>query len=136
MRKSILVLGILLAVVAVGSAWIDEGEVVQLTTWDARAHEHETDLWIVDLDGRRYVRADLPGADWLERLQARPEAELRRNGEALRVNARVVEDPALREAVARAMTAKYGLLDRLTGVLRNEDSVVLVVLEPIPTASR
>jgi hypothetical protein len=135
-RQIILILGILLAIVALGSASIDEGEVVQLMTYDARAHPHETDLWIVDVDGRRYVRADLPSADWLERLHARPEAELRRDGVAERVTARFVDDPAVREAVARAMTEKYGLLDRLTGVLRNEDVVVPVILEPIPTASR
>ncbi len=136
MRQIILILGILLAVVALGSAWVDEGEVVQLTTYDARAHQHETDLWIVDVDGRRYVRADLPGADWLERLNAQPEAELRRDGVAERVIARSVDDPGVREAVARAMTEKYGFLDQLTGVLRNEDVVVAVTLEPIPTASR
>src|SRR3990172_5976447 len=52
MRQLTLILGLLLAVVAIGSGWIDEGEVVQLTTYDARAHGHETDLWIVDVDGR------------------------------------------------------------------------------------
>ena len=136
MRQIILVLGILLAVVAIGSAWVDEGEIVRLTTYDARAHPHETDLWIVDIDGRRYVRSDLPGADWLERLTANPEVELQRDSVTERMTARPVDDPALREAVAEAMAEKYGFLDRLTGVLRNEDIVVPVVLEPIPTASR
>ena len=136
MRQIILVLGILLAAVAIGSAWVDEGEVVQLTTYDAREHPHETDLWIVDIDGRHYVRSDLPGADWLERLTANPEVELQRDSVKERMTARRVDDPALREAVARAMAEKYGYLDRLTGVLRNEDIVVPVILEPIPTASR
>jgi hypothetical protein len=136
LRQTILILGILLAVVAIGSGWLDEGEVVQLTTYDARAHAHETDLWIVEVAGRRYVRADLPGADWLERLRAHPEAELRRDGEQERVTARPVDDPAMREAVARAMSEKYGFVDDLVGILRNEASVVPVLLEPVPTASR
>jgi len=136
LRQIILILGILLAVVAIGSGWIDEGEVVQLTTTDARAHEHETDLWIVDVEGRRYVRADLAGADWLERLRAHPEAGLRRDGVQERVSARPVDDPAVREAVARAMAEKYGFVDDLVGILRDEDAVVPVILEPIPTASR
>jgi hypothetical protein len=135
-RQIILVLGILLAVVAIGSAWIDEGEVVQLTTYDARAHPHETDLWIVDIDGRHYVRSDLPGADWLERPEANPDAELERAGAKERVRARSVDDAAIRAAVARAMAEKYGFLDQLTGVLRDEEVVVPVILEPIPTASR
>ncbi len=136
MRQIILVLGILLAVVAIGSAWIDEGEVVQLTTYDARAHPHETDLWIVDVDGRRYVRSDLPGADWLERLSANPEVLLQRDSVKEHVMARPVDDPAIREAVDRAMAEKYGFLDRLTDILRDEDVVVPVLLEPIPAASR
>ena len=136
MRQIILVVGILLAVVAIGSAWIDEGEVVQLTTYDARAHPHETDLWIVEVDGRRYVRSDLPGADWLERLSANPEVLLQRDSVKEHVMARPVDDPAIREAVDRAMAEKYGFLDRLTDILRDEDVVVPVLLEPIPAASR
>ena len=136
MRQLILTLGILLAAVAVGAGVIDEGEVVQLTTYDARAHAHETDLWIVEVDGRRYVRADLPGADWLERLRAHPEVMLRRDDVEERVNALPVEDPGVREAVARAMAEKYGFVDDLVGILRDEAAVVPVILEPIPTASR
>ncbi len=136
MRQIILILGILLAAVALVSAWIDEGEVVQLTTYDDRKHEHETDLWIVDVDGRSYVRADLPGADWLERLRENPEAQLRRGGAEARVTAHPVEDPALREAVAQAMAEKYGLVDELIGAIRDDDEAVAVALEPSPAASR
>lgn len=136
MRQIILTLGILLAAVALVSGWIDEGEVVQLTTYDARRHEHETDLWIVDIDGKSYVRADLPGADWLERLRQNPQVELLRDGALERVTARPVEDPAVRAAVARAMTEKYGLVDELVGAIRDDDEAVAVLLEPAPTAPR
>lgn len=131
MRQLTLILGILLACVAVGSAWIDEGEVVELTTFDARDHPHATELWIVDVGGRRFLRADLPGAAWLARLRARPEGELRRDDQSLRVRALPVEDAAVREAVERAMAEKYGLLDRLVGVLRDDDRAVPVVVEPL-----
>ena len=134
MRQLILILGVLFASVAVGSMWIDEGEVVQLTTFDARDHEHETDLWIVEVDGARYVRADLPGADWLERLRARPEAELRHNGSEESVRATPVDDPAVRVAVEQAMASKYGLVDRLVGVIRNESKAITVRIEPIAAA--
>jgi hypothetical protein len=136
MRQLILILGLLLATVAIASSWVDEGEVVQLTTFDAGDREHETDLWIVDVDGRLYVRADLPGADWLERLRAKPEAELRRNGDHERVRAAPVDDPEVRAAVERAMAAKYGLLDRLVGVIRDEAKAVTVRIEPIASAAR
>jgi hypothetical protein len=133
-RQLTLILGLLLAVVAIGSGWIDEGEVVQLTTFDDADRGHETDLWIVDVDGRTYLRADLPGAEWLARLRANPEAELRRDGGRERVRAAVVEDPELRSAVERAMAEKYGLADRLVGVIRDEAKAVPVLLEPIPAA--
>jgi hypothetical protein len=136
MRQLTLILGLLLAVVAIGSGWIDEGEVVQLTTYDARTHGHETDLWIVDVDGRLYLRADLPGAEWLERLRANPEAELRRDGTHERVRAAPVDDPAVRGAVDRAMAAKYGLVDRLVGAIRNDDKTIPVLLEKIPAEPR
>jgi hypothetical protein len=139
MRQLILILGLLLAAVAITSGWIgwiDEGEVVQLTTYDGRAHGHSTDLWIVDVDGRLYLRADLPGADWLERLRANPEAELRRDGTHERVRAVPVDDPAVRSAVDRAMAAKYGLVDRLVGAIRNDDRTTPVLLEPIPAGPR
>jgi len=136
MRQLTLILGLLLAVVAIGSGWIDEGEVVQLTTYDARAHGHQTDLWIVDVDGRLYLRADLPGAEWLARLRANPEAELRRDGTHERVRAAPVDDPAVRSAVDRAMAAKYGLVDRLVGAIRDDDRTTPVFLEPIPAEPR
>jgi hypothetical protein len=131
MRQLTLILGLLLACVAVGSAWVDEGEVVKLTTFDAHARAHETELWIVDVDGRRYLRADLPGAEWLARLRERPEAELRSDGTSERVRALPVEDAAVREAVERAMAEKYGILDRLVGVVRDEARVVPVAIEPL-----
>lgn len=136
LRLIVLTLGILIAIVALGAGAIDEGEVVQLTTWDARAHAHETDLWIVDIDGQRYLRADRPGADWLERLRAHPEVRLRRDDTEERLSARPVEDPAVRAEVARAMARKYGFVDDLVGILRSDDAAVAVILEPIPTASR
>jgi hypothetical protein len=136
MRQLTLVVGLLLALVAIGSGWLDEGEVVHLTTYDARAHEHETELWIVDVDGRSYLRADLPGADWLDRLRAHPEAELQRNGSKERVRAVPVDDPVLRAAIGRAMAEKYGFVDRLVGAIRDDDRAVAIRIEPILTDPR
>jgi hypothetical protein len=136
MRQLTLIVGLLLAIVAIGSGWIEEGEVVELTTFDARAHGHETDLWIVEVAGRSYVRADLPGAAWLARLRANPEIELRRNGSKERLRAAPVEDPSLRTAVDDAMAAKYGFANRLLGAIRNDERAVAVLLEPIPAETR
>jgi len=132
MRLLTLGLGLLLASLAVGSAWVHEGEVVTLTTWDAGDHARRSRLWIVEVDGAPYLRADLPGARWLSRLRKRPQVEVQRDGARARYQAVPVDDPAVREAVAQAMAAKYGLLDDLLGVVRDEDDAQAVRLDPIP----
>jgi hypothetical protein len=133
MRKLTLCIGLLLAALAVGSAWVHEGEVVTLTTWDAGDHPRRSRLWIVEVDGAPYLRADLPGASWLARLRARPQVEVQRNGERARYQAVPVDDPAVREAVARAMAAKYGLLDELLGaVVRDDGRAQPVRLDAVP----
>ena len=131
MRQLTLCIGLALAALAVGSAWLREGEVVTLTTWDAGEHARQSRLWIVEVDGRRYLRADLPGARWVERLRARPEVELQRDGSRERYRAVPVDDDAVREAVGVAMGAKYGLVDDLVGALRDDDHALPVRLDPI-----
>ena len=131
MRQLTLCIGLVLAALAVGSAWLREGEVVTLTTWDAGEHARRSRLWIVEVDGRRYLRADLPGARWVERLRARPVVELQRDGTRERYRAVPVDDDALREAVGVAMAAKYGLVDDLVGALRDDDRALPVRLDPI-----
>jgi hypothetical protein len=48
-----------------------------------------------------------------------------------------VDDAAVREAVADAMAAKYGLLDDLLGaLLRDESEVLPVRLDPVASRDR
>lgn len=131
MRQLTLCIGLLLAVLAVGSAWVHEGEVVTLTTWDAEQHPRRSRLWIVEVDGARYLRADLPGARWVTRLRARPMVELQRDGTRERCQAVPVEDAAVRDAVAKAMAEKYGVLDDVLGAIRDDDDTLPVRLDPI-----
>jgi hypothetical protein len=112
--------------------WVDEGEVVTLSTFDSREKAVHTDLWIVDIEGRAYVRAADAESDWLERLKAHPEGQLRRKGKDSRVRAVPSADPAMREAVNRAMRRKYGSVDRVVSWLRDRSNSVPVRLEREP----
>ena len=55
---------------------IPQGEVVTLHTSDANGDLQQTQLWIVDIEGQRYLRAVDPDSEWLSRLRADPNVEL------------------------------------------------------------
>lgn len=126
-------MAIALAVLAIG--WVDEGEVATLAITDAQARVFETKLWIVDLDGAVYVRSGAADAHWLERLEGHPQARLARNGGSVSVRGTAVADPAVRDAVNRAMSRKYGHFERVLRWLRGPAGSVPVRLDPV-TASR
>jgi hypothetical protein len=125
--------------------WVEEGEVATLVTFDSKRHAIHTDVSIVDVEGPTYVRAaDAetdwlaadPDTDWLERLLARPEVQLRRDGMVSRVRGVPSDDPAVREAVNRAMRRKYGSVDRVVAWVRDRSRCVPVWLEPLSSTSR
>ena len=55
-------------------------EVVELHTLDATGEELTTRLWIVDHEGRPYLRGD-DGSGWVKRLRASAQVSLTRSGE-------------------------------------------------------
>ena len=109
--------------------------VATLVTFDSRQQAFDTDLWIVDIEGRTYVRAADLESDWLERLLARPELQLRRNDTFSRARGVPSDDPAVREAVNDAMRRKYGSVDRVVGWVRDRSRCVPVWLEPLSPTS-
>jgi hypothetical protein len=123
--------GVAVVTVVLATIWVEEGEVATLVTFDSREHAFDTDVWIVDVEGRTYVRAADAEADWLERLLARPEGQLWRNGIVSRVRGAPSEDQAVREAVNGAMRRKYGGVDRVVGWVRDRSRCVPVWLEPL-----
>lgn len=128
------------AVVVIASLLVPEGEVVTLNVLDAKGRSHPTQLWIVELDGRSYLRAAAPDNGWLERLRSEPRAILSRAGEEHPVTAKVLPEGLVRERVNRAMAEKYGASDRLYSALFDRSRSVPVQLEPrvvdAATASR
>ena len=80
-------------------------------------------------DGRLYLRAESPKAYWLERIRQRPEVELIQNGRRLSYRAKPSSDPALDQAVGRAMSEKYGRVDRMLTSVRDHSESVAILLE-------
>ena len=91
------------------------GEVVVLTTADANGAERRTELWVVDHEGSAWLRAGSAEASWLGRLRAHPEVELERGG--VSSSYRAVAVPEATDQINALMTEKYGVADRLVGIL-------------------
>jgi hypothetical protein len=119
----------LLFVLAVALASEYGGEVVHLYTQDHEGAERETSLWIVEDDGRLYLRAGNPSSGWLARLREHPEVEMERAGRRQRYRAVIAEEQRAR--VSHLMAEKYGWADWLIGLTRDEGGSVPVRLEPL-----
>ncbi len=119
MRKLILLAGVAVALLTSISLWFDEGEVVRLITTDENGNEFETGLWIVDLEGVSYLRAESKDAAWIERIRKRPDVQLDRTGRRTDYRAIPIGDDDTRDSVSRAMAEKYGRLDRAVALFRD-----------------
>lgn len=103
----------------------DKGEVVRLVTQDGSGEHRDTELWIAELDGQTYIRASNPNARWLARLQSKAPASIERDGHLVEIETIVDDDPQIRERLSRAMSEKYGLADRIWGLMRSSDCVAI-----------
>jgi hypothetical protein len=135
-----LAIGCLVGALVLGVALVPEGEVVTLSTFSPDGVEHETQLWVVDghglsgeASGDLYLRAHSGSAGWLERIQVKPQVELRRGGEERAYVAAASEDGTTRDHVNRAMARKYGVSDRLLAWLVDPQASIPVRLVPDPT---
>ena len=132
MRQAILLVGALLAACLVVSLWFDEGEVVTLITTDEQAHEHETGLWLVDVDGDSYLRAQSVDTAWWVRARRDPDVRMLRGERLAEYRAIPVDDAAIRTSVDEAMSEKYGWLNRALLFARDHCDSVAIRLEPKP----
>ena len=132
MRGVIQIVGYLAGILVIGALLLDEGQVVTLLTEEGD-REYETHLWIVELDGHLYIRANRPDAEWLDRIQGDPEVGLRWRdelGEEVELyHVRRVKDASIRDRVARALAQKHGFADRVRSWLTDgKDSIVMELL--------
>jgi hypothetical protein len=124
-----LLAGAAIFLVVVAAMLIEEGEVVTLETSDEVGQAYPTRLWIVEFDGKLYVRGPLE-RPWVQRLSLRPQVKLTRNEKTGSFRAKVIPDPSLAEAVNRAMIEKYGRADGLVDRFFNRSPPAAILLEP------
>ena len=123
-RDVLVLLGALPLLVAAGSYLAGERiEVVALRTLDGSGHAHDTKLWIVDYQGRPWVRSARPTLGWVKRIRANPRVELIRHGETEPYTAAIVETADAKRAIDDAIAAKYGWVDRWYEIIVRRDSI-------------
>ena len=88
-------------------------ETVVLHTGAVRNEEHFATLWVVEDEGRLWIRAETRQRSWLGPLETHPEVELRRAGRTRRYEAVPMDDPEAIAYVNALFREKYGLADRL-----------------------
>ena len=125
-----IVLAVIVAAFVVGSIAIDEGEVVHLWTFDGEGREHESDLWIVDVDGVSFLRANGPDARWFVRLQANPNVRVEREGSSFAYEAVPLSGAPEKERIDRAMAEKYGFPEELWTWMTRAGETIPIRLEP------
>jgi hypothetical protein len=127
-RPIMVAVGSVAAAVVLCALVLDVGEVVTLRTTGEDARSCETQLWIVDLDGERFLRAARPDVHWLARLRRTSRPVLVRRGVERVVRAHPEDDSTTRERVNAAMAEKYGLADRLWRVVSDSSRSVPIRL--------
>lgn len=131
--KWALAIGIAYVFAGVGGSFLS-GEVVELETRDPRGGALHTSLWIVDLSGDVWLRANNPDAVWLSRLRADPEVTLIRDGERSQRRALIVD--GVEERIDHGLRAKYGRADEVLAYFRDPDDSVVIRLDEVPDADR
>ena len=99
------ILGLILSFAVLQTLASERVEVVELFTVDEDGAEVVTRLWIVDHEGRPFLRVAASGSGWYARLQAQPDIHVRRDDQVLAY--RAVPDQAKSEIVNRLMRDKY-----------------------------
>lgn len=108
-------LGLVVLVVAVEKIAAESAEVVVLHARDSAGEVVTTRLWVVDHEGRQYLRVGAGGFGWYARLTADPLVAVARGGDPMPYVA--IPQPALSEAVNGLMHAKYGWRDSVIGAM-------------------
>jgi hypothetical protein len=135
LRRILIVAGLLLGLVifVFGLSFIASergGEVVTLRTADAAGAIHETRIWVVDADGRMWLRAGDPKSGWLARLSEKSQVDVERGGQ--RATYTAVPLPAERDRINALFLTKYGIADRYIAVLFGRDDATPIRLDPAP----
>ena len=128
--RGFLLLVAFLAAVVMGSFMLASeygGEVVTLWTTDERGIEYSTSLWVVEDSGSQWLRAGSTESGWYQRLHARPEIKMERNGQLRRYQAN--PRPEQNARINALMARDYGFADRLISLARDESKSIAIRLD-------
>ncbi|MEE9280775.1 MAG: nitroreductase/quinone reductase family protein [Myxococcota bacterium] len=105
-------------------------DVVVLVTRGPDGAAHKTSLWIVEDEGRLWLRSGNPTSAWLARLRSNPDVELARAGERTAYRAVPVETTQARDRVNALMAEKYGTSGGLAAWFGDRSRSVPIRLDP------
>jgi hypothetical protein len=120
--------GLLVVVIGVEMIAAESGEVVVLATRDGAGEVHETRLWVVDHEGRSWLRSGSEAAAWYQRLREQPAVEVERGG--IQTAFEAVPVVETRQEINRLMLEKYGWADRYISMLFGREDAVPIRLDP------
>ena len=89
--------------------------VVEILTTDADGDLRKTKIWIVLLEGRAYIRT--MNTRWYANLERDPSARIHSEGREVPIRVEAVTDAELKRRVEGRFRSKYGLSDRLRGLV-------------------
>jgi hypothetical protein len=136
-RRVAFVLGVIVVVAALSYAGLivlfeTSGEVVAVRTVDADESPYESRLWVVDVDGRAYLRTGNAESRWLANMRSHPTVTITRGGVAKAYLATPVADVGVRDRVNAATAAKYGIAESFLRVaVLDAEHTIPVRLDPI-----
>ncbi len=105
-------------------------EVVTLHTVDAAGQPKETRIWVLDHEGRSYIRTS-EGSGWHARLVANPTFEITRDGDRRTYSS--AQRPDLRETLNGLFREKYGWGDAFISMIVGGREQA-IILELVPAA--
>jgi hypothetical protein len=128
-RKSILVLGLSVALFYGGFNWIKAVEVATLRARPLGTQPHTARVFVVDDPPFVWIRAERPDRLWLKAIRANPEVRVTRENREVAYEAIVSNGRGSHEHVDSLFREKYGVLDVLSGWVSERDAVP-IRLEP------
>jgi hypothetical protein len=123
-------LALIVAFAVVQTLASERVEVVEVVTVDEEGEAVVTRLWIVDHEGRGYLRVGGGSTGWFRRLSANPSIEVERAG--LAASYRAVPEVEKREVINRLMQEKYTWGDTFFAtVFGSRDGSIPIALHPV-----
>ena len=133
-RAAMVVLGLVVAFVAVTLIALEGREVVVVRTRDANGTEHATRTWIADADGAAWIEAANPERPFLHDLEREPTLVLDRHGVPLDCRARIAPNPDGHARIRQLLADKYGWADCWIAMVADTERSLAVRLDCDPAA--